>query len=96
VRQSMANNDVDTEDEEATTLEAVTRRQPVKKQQTEDFVRAVVNCRVCEKALALQLLVVTFCKSTIYPITNPNPIYGHLKSRHYIYWQVEKRAVTDF
>jgi hypothetical protein len=35
VRQLPASKDVDTEDEEATTLEAVTRRKPVKIQQTE-------------------------------------------------------------
>jgi hypothetical protein len=35
VRKSPARKDVDTEDEETTTLEAVTRRQPVKLQETE-------------------------------------------------------------
>jgi hypothetical protein len=35
VRESPASKDVNTEAEEATTLEAVTRRQPVKIQQTE-------------------------------------------------------------
>jgi hypothetical protein len=34
VRQSLASKDVNTEAEEATALEAVTRRQPVKIQQT--------------------------------------------------------------
>jgi hypothetical protein len=61
VRQSPASRDVDTEAEEATAFEAVTRRQPIKKQHT-GFVRAVVNCRVCELAAALYLFVVTFCK----------------------------------
>jgi hypothetical protein len=36
VRQSPASKDVNTEIEEATALEAVTRRQPVKIQQTEN------------------------------------------------------------
>jgi hypothetical protein len=36
VRRSPASVDVNTEDEEATALEAVTRRQPVKIQQTEE------------------------------------------------------------
>jgi hypothetical protein len=36
VRQSPASEDVDTEAKEATALEAVTRRQPVKIQQTEE------------------------------------------------------------
>jgi hypothetical protein len=40
-------------------------------------VRAVVNGRVQELAIALQLLVVTFCKSSINLITNPNPVYSH-------------------
>jgi hypothetical protein len=48
VRQSPASEDVNMEAEEATVLEAVTRQQPVKIQQT-----GVVNCRVCELALTL-------------------------------------------
>jgi hypothetical protein len=39
-------------------------------------VRAVVNHIVCELAIALELLVFTFCKISINPITNPNPIYS--------------------
>jgi hypothetical protein len=35
VRQSPASNDTNTEDDEATALEAITRRQPVKLQQAE-------------------------------------------------------------
>jgi hypothetical protein len=50
VRQSPTSKDVNTEAEEDTALEAVTRRQPVKIQHTEDLVRAVVNC---ELAIAL-------------------------------------------
>jgi hypothetical protein len=53
VRQSPASKDVNTEGEEATALEAVTRRQPVKIEQTGDLARAVVKCRVCELAIAL-------------------------------------------
>jgi hypothetical protein len=53
VRESSASKHMTTEAEEATALRAVTRRQPVMIQQTEEFVRAVVNCRVCELALAL-------------------------------------------
>jgi hypothetical protein len=41
----------------------------------EDLVRAVGNCRVCELAITLQVLVVTFCKVSVNPITNPNPVY---------------------
>jgi hypothetical protein len=43
----------------------------------EDLVRAVVNCIVCELAIALQLLVVTICKCSINAITNPNPGCSH-------------------
>jgi predicted negative regulator of RcsB-dependent stress response len=53
VRQSPASQDANMEAEEGTALEAVTRLQPVKIQQTEDFVHAVVNCRLSELALAL-------------------------------------------
>jgi hypothetical protein len=47
VRQSPASKGVNTEAEEATALEAVTRRQPVNIQ-----LLAIVNCRVCEIAVA--------------------------------------------
>jgi hypothetical protein len=63
VRQSSASQDVNTEAEEATGLEAVTRRQPLKVQQN-----SVMNCRVCELATALQLFTVTVYKSLINPI----------------------------
>jgi hypothetical protein len=53
VRQSLASKGKTMESKEATALEAVNRRQPVTIQQTEEFVRAVVNCRGCELALAL-------------------------------------------
>jgi hypothetical protein len=46
VSQSPASKVVNTEAEEATALKAVTRRQPVKTQQTENTLRAVVNCRM--------------------------------------------------
>jgi hypothetical protein len=67
---------VNTEAEEATALKAVTRRQPVKIQKTEKN----SNCSVCELALELQLFVITFCKSSINPITNLNPVYSHTQS----------------
>jgi hypothetical protein len=57
-------------------LEAVTRRL-VKTADWEDSVHAVVNCRVCELAIALELLVVRICKTEINPITNPNPVTNH-------------------
>jgi hypothetical protein len=51
VRQSLTSKDVSTEAEEAMALEAVTRRHPMKI--LEKLVRAVVNCSVCELAIAL-------------------------------------------
>jgi hypothetical protein len=52
--QSPACKGVNTKAGEATALKAVTRRQPVKIQQTEKtYVCAVVNCRVRELAIAL-------------------------------------------
>jgi hypothetical protein len=51
LRESPASKDVNTKAEEATPLEAVTRRQPLKTQQTEKT--SYVNCRVCDLALAL-------------------------------------------
>jgi hypothetical protein len=74
-----------TEAEVATALEAVTRRQPVMIKQTKDFVRAAVNYRMCELALALELFVIAFCKSSINPIINPNPIYSHTNKRENIF-----------
>jgi Holliday junction resolvase-like predicted endonuclease len=54
MRTSPASKKMNTEDREATALEAVTRRQPVKIWQTQEvFVRDVVNCRVCKLAIAL-------------------------------------------
>jgi hypothetical protein len=47
----------------------------------ESLVRAVVNCRVCELAIVLELLVFTICKCSINPITNPNSIYSQTLSR---------------
>jgi hypothetical protein len=41
------------------------------------LVRAVGNCRVYELAIELYLRVLTICKCSINPITNPNPVYSH-------------------
>jgi hypothetical protein len=41
-------------------------------------VRAVVNYRVCELEIQLELLVVTIFKSPRNPISNPNLVYSHL------------------
>jgi hypothetical protein len=66
---------MNTEAEKTMALEAVTRL--VNTQQTEDLVRAVVNCRMCELVIALQLLLDTFYKGSINPITDLNPVYSH-------------------
>jgi hypothetical protein len=42
------------------------------------LLRAVVNCRACELAIALSLLVVTTCKCSVNPITNPTPYIVHI------------------
>jgi hypothetical protein len=38
---------------------------------------AVVNCRVCDLAVALELLVAAIRKCSINLITNPNTVYSH-------------------
>jgi hypothetical protein len=43
----------------------------------EGFLHDIVNCRLCVLAIALQLLVITFCKDSINPVTNQNPDYNH-------------------
>jgi hypothetical protein len=43
----------------------------------EDLVGVLVNCRACELAIALQLLVVAICKRSTNAITNPNLVYSH-------------------
>jgi hypothetical protein len=43
----------------------------------EDSVRAVVNWRVCELAVAVCLLEFTICKCLINPNCNPNLVYSH-------------------
>jgi hypothetical protein len=40
---------------------------------------------VYELALALYFFVVRFCKSSVSPITNPNPVYSHTHTRDNIY-----------
>jgi hypothetical protein len=58
-------------------LEAVTRQRLVKTHHTKKTVGAVVNCSVYELTIAIYLFVVTNCKWSIYPITNPNCVYSH-------------------
>jgi hypothetical protein len=44
---------VNTEAEESTALGAVAKQRLIKPQQTENTVRAIVNCKECESATAL-------------------------------------------
>jgi hypothetical protein len=49
------------------------------------LIRTVVNCRACELAIPLWLVVVTICKYSINPNTNSNPVYSHyIISSYYI------------
>jgi hypothetical protein len=68
VRQLVAGKDVNMEAEESTLWEPLLG----------NIVKcAIVNCRVCELAIPLQLIVVTISKSPINLITNPNPMSSH-------------------
>jgi hypothetical protein len=78
VRQSPASKDVNTETEDIVGI----RHQATTGEDTadsEDLVHDVVNCRLCELAIALQLLMVMSCvfKCLINTITNPIPVYSH-------------------
>jgi hypothetical protein len=44
-----------------------------------DLVGTVVNCRVCELGITLQLLTVTICKCSMNRVTNPTPTYSYSK-----------------
>jgi hypothetical protein len=43
----------------------------------DDLVRATVNCKLCELVKRLQLLLKSSCKSSINPVTTPNPMFSH-------------------
>jgi hypothetical protein len=49
----------------------------------EDLLPAVVNCRMCESLVALELLVVTSCvyKYSVDPVANPHSINIHTLTR---------------
>jgi hypothetical protein len=58
----------------ADSLRELKPEHPLKKtQQNEKTVCALVNCRLCELAIASYLLVVPICKYSINPFTNPDP-----------------------
>jgi hypothetical protein len=75
MRQLPASKDVNTEAEEATALKAVRRRQQMMIQQAKK--QAVMNYTARELELGLYLFVVTFCKSSMNPISNSNPVHSH-------------------
>jgi hypothetical protein len=43
---------------------------------SEESARVLANCRWCELAIALELLLITNLESPLNPITNPNPLYN--------------------
>jgi hypothetical protein len=74
---------VSAEAKESPLLEAVTRKRLVKTLQAgEDLVLAAVICEVWRLAVALLLLVLPsrVYKWSIYPISNPNPVYSHTRT----------------
>jgi hypothetical protein len=75
---------VNTEVEESTALEAVTRQSLITQHTC-----AVVNSRVCQLAIALELLVVTTCSCAINPITNPNLVCSHTHTRDSMFGRVQ-------
>jgi hypothetical protein len=79
---SSAIKDVSTEVEGYTALKAVTRQRLLKTQQTEK----ISYCRVCDLALALELFLVTLCKSSINQIFNPNLVCSHSIQVFTIIW----------
>jgi hypothetical protein len=64
-------------------LEAVTSGM-VKVADWEELVHYAMNCRVCDIATALELIVVMSCKVEINPTTNPNPDYSHWHMWQYV------------
>jgi hypothetical protein len=64
-----------TREQKRTLSTTVTRQRPVNIS-LEDLVCAVARSQVCERAIALSFFVVTSCKRTINPITNPKPVSG--------------------
>jgi hypothetical protein len=66
--------------EGASALEAVTRQRLVKAGHRKDLVRGLVNCRACDLAIALWLLVVTFCKILINSVAHPKPTCSYTPS----------------
>jgi hypothetical protein len=75
--QSEARKNVNMEAQDSTTLGAVTKQRLAKTAQWEGLIRAVVNWRVSELAIVLQLLVVASFESPVNQITNSNTISSH-------------------
>jgi hypothetical protein len=79
MRQPVGTEATEHKAEESMASEAITRQ--MVKTNWENLMCAVVNCWMCELAIALKLLVITICRSPINPITNPNPVHSHLSQR---------------
>jgi hypothetical protein len=62
----------------------------------EDLVRAVMNCRVCELAIALYLLVVTICKCSISAVTYRNRVCGRSYMWQYCSTKLSMRNTFSF
>jgi hypothetical protein len=43
----------------------------------EYLVSHIVICEMCRTVKAYSLLVVTSCKNSVHPISDPNPVYSH-------------------
>jgi hypothetical protein len=85
MRQSVAGKDVKMEVEESAALGALTRQQPVKTNR-EDLLRAVMNCRMLEFAIAVQLNVVKICRRAVYPVIYTNPVSTHRTRENIVYF----------
>jgi hypothetical protein len=44
----------------------------------------VVDCRVCEIAIALEFITITICKKLINPVSNANPVHSHSNAWQYV------------
>jgi hypothetical protein len=76
VAYSPDSNDVSTEAEESPLLRAVTKQRLVKTLQAGEDV-ACSDLQSVEISDCVIVFVVTACKWSINPISNPNPIYSH-------------------
>jgi hypothetical protein len=68
--------------------------------------RVLMDSKLCELELAPELLVITLCKSSVYPITNPNAVSSHTHTRdstilairiryNFNFWWMDVNKVVD-